>query len=282
MAAATSPREPNELQHDAEALLGTNPAPLEANAPTRSWPSRTLLASAVAVAAVLLLAGAALRGQPPQTPAAAPAAPGAEDAGPARGLLEDAELRRALLDAISAGGHPSPGPSRQLLGPGANTGHRARLLRVVRHLRNLSLRRSRRLASDEAGVYEFECSNEDGPGTGWLGQAGMPGDGSASDVVVRTADSPVSEDTSMNFTIGPNVGVGDEHIISGVMDVLHASPEGLSGNITAGFINLRSTLSGTWESGPDGLDGAVQIHLSDPDLFLEEDWAWKPSLSVRA
>ncbi|CAK0811778.1 unnamed protein product, partial [Prorocentrum cordatum] len=210
------------------------------------------------------------------------------------GLLVDAELRQALLGALSAAGGgrpagaqaaaPGPGPFRQLLGPGTDARPRARLLRVVRHLRNLSLRRSRRLAAVEAGVYEYECSNEDGLGAGWLGEAGVPEGGSVSDVVVRAGagDDPVAIDASMNFTIGPAVGIGDEHVIAGHMEVLYASPEGIGGNITAGFINLRSTLSGTWEAGADGLDGPVQIHLSEPDLYMEEDWTWQPSLSVRA
>lgn len=246
------------------------------------WGRRVLAVSAVVV---LVLAWRVL-------PAGEPRAAAVRDWGSAQQLFGDAELHSVVSDAVAAAGRgrfDSPGAQDRLRsevaaglvaagargGPGMTAAQRSRLLRAVRSLSDMRLQRRAQQAA-EAGTYEFQCSDEgEGVGTGQLGTGAGADEPSASDVVVRADTATGVAAKQMEFTIGPPVGCCGEHVISGRMDVLESTSNGLSGNITAGFMNLRSTLRGSWTSGVDGLEGAIHIHLSD--LGMEKDWTWQPT-----
>jgi len=121
-----------------------------------------------------------------------------------------------------------------------------------------------------AGVYSFGSFDEDGqPGTGSLGE----GCGSAGDVNVATVEpGPFAWDlrrSELTFTVGPRCA--GMYLISGSMWVDSAGEEGLRGTIKAGFVNLRSTMRGTWETDKDGLAGALLVHFRD---MVSTNWTW--------
>lgn len=152
---------------------------------------------------------------------------------------------------------------------------KAGLIRILGTLSNgLKLKAVRSWARDRGGfVYRYKSFDDNGvPGTGSLGS----GCGGAVDVTVSTGmAAPFSWDLQtgpLQFKIGPPCG--EQFLISGQMSVSDVSKETMQGEITAGFVNLRSTLKGTWSSGGHGLNGTLLIHLKD---MIETKWSWAPA-----
>ncbi|CAE6922456.1 PSL4 [Symbiodinium sp. CCMP2592] len=114
-------------------------------------------------------------------------------------------------------------------------------------------------------------------GTGMLGQG--CGDKSVSEVAITvTQDAPFLwtnlTGAGMSFKIGPPCA--GTYLISGQMWPTKATAEGISGKIRAGFVNLRSTMTGTWSTGPSGLLGNLTVAFQE---LLEVEWTWKPEPS---
>eukprot|EP00443_Scrippsiella_acuminata_P017764 CAMPEP_0115252118 /NCGR_PEP_ID=MMETSP0270-20121206/43982_1 /TAXON_ID=71861 /ORGANISM="Scrippsiella trochoidea, Strain CCMP3099" /LENGTH=233 /DNA_ID=CAMNT_0002667563 /DNA_START=94 /DNA_END=792 /DNA_ORIENTATION=+ len=138
------------------------------------------------------------------------------------------------------------------------------LLRLVRSVGNLSLhgfsRRLLDLNSSESVVYHYRSS--DGDGTNGTGALGSDGSGSVSKVMLSQVPGGLS------FTVGP--AVGGMYLISGKMDVTRHDEDHMSGSIKAGFVNLHSTLSGTWRAEGADLNSTLYIHLTE--MGFDEEW----------
>jgi hypothetical protein len=138
------------------------------------------------------------------------------------------------------------------------------LLGLVRSLSNFSLRFNgpqRRLSetnTSEPSLFTYRSTD--------TGDLGSDGTRSVSEVVLHR--TPAGAD----FHVGP--AVGSMYLIRGRMDVTRRDQDQISGNIKAGFVNLRSTLSGTWQA--DGPDFNSTLHIHLRDMGLAEDWAWSP------
>eukprot|EP00931_Biecheleriopsis_adriatica_P050022 TRINITY_DN2894_c0_g1_i3.p1 TRINITY_DN2894_c0_g1~~TRINITY_DN2894_c0_g1_i3.p1 ORF type:complete len:283 (-),score=50.75 TRINITY_DN2894_c0_g1_i3:383-1231(-) len=168
---------------------------------------------------------------------------------------------------------------------------RGELLNLVRSLSNLSLHSSwhRRLqraspvcdvcwigngqcaphsscdwCCRRTSVYHFQSFDADGPGTGELGSDGRE---SVSEVTIKQRSSSIWE-----FKVGPSVS--GMYLIKGTMLLTHEGPDGMFGNITAGFVNLRSTLSGSWATERRDLNSTLHIHLNETSF--DEEWMWSP------
>jgi len=145
-------------------------------------------------------------------------------------------------------------------------------LTLLKNLKHLSLKSvgNRRLGSlnaTEANVtYKFHSfdSNQN-EGTGTLGSNGMK-DHSVSEVTV------VPNPPGFSFTIGPPVA--GMYLIGGTLDVVGRDEHQIKGKIRAAFVNLRTTLTGTWESESNDMDSVLRIHLKE--LGVNEEWVWKP------
>lgn len=145
-------------------------------------------------------------------------------------------------------------------------------LKLLQNLKNLSLKHvgSRRLGSHnatEANVtYKFHSfDHNQNEGTGTLGSNGMK-DHSVSEVTV------VPNPPGFSFTIGPPVA--GMYLIGGTLDVLGRDEHQIRGKIRAAFVNLRTTLTGTWEADSTDLDSVLHIHLKE--IGLTAEWVWKP------
>merc|ERR1712154_408632 len=57
---------------------------------------------------------------------------------------------------------------------------------------------------------------------------------------------------NMTFVVGPRVE-GAEYLVAGTMAVRDDCPIGKCGTLRAGFVNSRTTVGGTWQTGPNGL-----------------------------
>jgi len=146
------------------------------------------------------------------------------------------------------------------------------LLSLVRSLGNLSLHGSNRklleVNTSESLVYTYQSF--DGAGTSGTGELGSGGSGSVSKVMLSHVPGGIS------FIVGP--AVGGMYLISGSMDVTHHDQDHMSGSIKAGFVNLHSTMSGTWwAEGPD-LNSALHIHFTE--MGFDEQWTWSPQPKV--
>ena len=151
----------------------------------------------------------------------------------------------------------------------------AALVSLVESLQHLRLMPSRREAGSGTTTYVFESFDENGKvGTGMLGQGCQ--EKSVSEVTITVPqDGPFLwanlTAPSMPFRIGPPCA--KTHLISGTMWTLKATPEGLAGGIRAGFVNLRSTMSGTWSTGREGFHGNLTVAFQE---LLEVEWTWSP------
>jgi len=67
--------------------------------------------------------------------------------------------------------------------------------------------------------------------------------------------------STWDFTVEPQVA--GMFLIKGTMLVTQKDQDGMSGNITAGFINLRSTLSGSWVTEGSDFNSTLHIHLNE-------------------
>mmetsp|Transcript_72224 Transcript_72224/g.169080 ORF Transcript_72224/g.169080 Transcript_72224/m.169080 type:complete len:262 (-) Transcript_72224:41-826(-) len=128
----------------------------------------------------------------------------------------------------------------------------------------------RRLGSVEGPIgnetFQFHSfDSEQKKGTGILGSDGM--NDSVSEVtVVRDHEGGLS------FTIGPPIA--GHFLIGGTMEIQERDQGRLAGKIRAAFVNLRTTLTGTWEATSSDLHSELHIHLTE--IGLQEDWTWKP------
>jgi len=142
------------------------------------------------------------------------------------------------------------------------------LVSLVRSLGNLSLHSSlRRLSETDASqpvVFTYQSS--DGEGNNGTGTLGSTGAGSVSKVALQQVPEGIS------FTVGP--AVGGMYLIRGKMDVTQRGQGHMSGNIRAGFVNLRSTLSGTWQAEGTDFNSTLHIHLTE--MGFNEEWTWSP------
>mmetsp|Transcript_63810 Transcript_63810/g.132213 ORF Transcript_63810/g.132213 Transcript_63810/m.132213 type:complete len:237 (-) Transcript_63810:16-726(-) len=115
-------------------------------------------------------------------------------------------------------------------------------------------------------TYQFHSFDKDKhEGTGFLGSDGV--NDSVSEVTVVHGPSGIS------FTIGPPIA--GHFLIGGTLEIhQQRGSHHLSGKIRAAFVNLRTTLTGTWESVNMDLNSELHIHLVE--VGLKEDWTWKP------
>ncbi|CAE7728421.1 PSL4 [Symbiodinium sp. CCMP2456] len=152
------------------------------------------------------------------------------------------------------------------------------LISLVDSLGDLRLMPSSREATQEATnttfFYESVDQESGRIGTGMLGQG--CGDGSVSEVAITvTQEAPFLwtnlTGAGMSFEVGPPCA--GTYLISGKMWPTKATAEGISGKIRAGFVNLRSTMTGTWSTGPSGLDGNLTVAFQE---LLDVEWTWKP------
>lgn len=145
-------------------------------------------------------------------------------------------------------------------------------LTVLKNLKNLTLKSAgnRRLSSLSATAaranitYKFHSFDEnEKEGTGSLGSNGAH---SVSEVTV------IPKPPGFSFTIGsPVAGM---YLIGGTLDIQGGDEHHIKGKIRAAFVNLRTTLTGTWEADSADLDSVLHIHLSE--MGVNEEWIWKP------
>ena len=189
-------------------------------------------------------------------------------AGPAGGGDSGAEV--ALVEAASRAGCNQA--QLKAMKAGAQV---AALVSMVESLGNLRLMPSRREPGDGSTTFVFESFDEHGRvGTGMLGQGCE--DKSVSEVTVAVSQAGPFLWTnltgaSMPFKIGPPCV--KTHLISGTMWPTKVTAEGMVGEIRAGFVNLRSTMTGTWSTGPMGFEGNLSVAF---DELLDVEWTWRP------
>mmetsp|Transcript_66678 Transcript_66678/g.168141 ORF Transcript_66678/g.168141 Transcript_66678/m.168141 type:complete len:235 (+) Transcript_66678:80-784(+) len=177
---------------------------------------------------------------------------------------------RDALHAYVVAGFKNTTGGAQDFSPDLTWQQKVEILSLVKSLRNLSLHSpNRRLLDASAGelvVHTYQSFDGDGtPGTGRLGSDGTR---SVSEVTLRQGPSGIS------FTVGPVVaGV---YLIKGEMAIMHRDRNHVSGTIKAGFVNLRSTLSGTWRAEGADLNSTLHIHLTE--MGFDENWTWSPQL----
>ncbi|CAE7656867.1 PSL4 [Symbiodinium sp. CCMP2456] len=132
-------------------------------------------------------------------------------------------------------------------------------------------------ATNTTFFYESVDQESGRIGTGMLGQG--CGDRSVSAVAITVTQEPQEPPflwtnltgASMSFKVGPPCA--GTYLISGKMWPTKATAEGISGKIRAGFVNLRSTMTGTWSTGPSGLDGNLTVAFQE---LLDVEWTLKP------
>ena len=142
----------------------------------------------------------------------------------------------------------------------------------------LNLKPLRRPEIFENGTTVFTFDSVDDAtntiGTGKVGQ--FSATESVSEVVVQANQpGPFLWDLSaseMKFAIGPPIR--GTFLISGTLWPLEATPSGIHGQMKAGFVNLRTTATGTWSTGSEGLAGNVSLSFGG---FLQKNWTWMPS-----
>jgi len=155
---------------------------------------------------------------------------------------------------------------------------KASLVRLLGSLSQLNLKPLRRPEIFENGTTVFTFDSVDDAtntiGTGKLGQ--FSATESVSEVVVQANQpGPFLWDLSaseMKFAIGPPIR--GTFLISGTLWPLEATPSGIHGQMKAGFVNLRTTATGTWSTGSEGLAGNVSLSFGG---FLQKSWTWMPS-----
>ncbi len=154
---------------------------------------------------------------------------------------------------------------------------KASLVNLLRSLTRVTLKPAREPISAN-GITTFTYQSVDAStstiGTGRLGQ--FSATESVSDVAIEANQTgPFLWDLSaseMKFTIGPSIR--GMFLISGSLWPLEATPEGIRGQIRAGFVNLHSTATGEWSTGSEGLTGNLSLSFGG---FLRENWTWKAS-----
>ena len=154
---------------------------------------------------------------------------------------------------------------------------KASLVNLLRSLTHVTLKPAREPVSAN-GITTFTYQSVDTStstiGTGRLGQ--FSANESVSHVTIQANQTgPFLWDLSaseMKFTIGPSIR--GTFLISGSLWPLQATPEGIRGQIRAGFVNLRSTATGEWSTGSEGLTGNLSLSFGG---FLNKTWTWKAS-----
>ena len=154
---------------------------------------------------------------------------------------------------------------------------KASLVNLLRSLTRVTLKPAREPISAN-GITTFTYQSVDAStstiGTERLGQ--FSATESVSDVAIEANQTgPFLWDLSaseMKFTIGPSIR--GMFLISGSLWPLEATPEGIRGQIRAGFVNLHSTATGEWSTGSEGLTGNLSLSFGG---FLRENWTWKAS-----
>lgn len=130
----------------------------------------------------------------------------------------------------------------------------------------------------DRGIYRFGSTDAGHLGTGSLGKLGEEED-SVSEVVLSTSSVPAQK---IRFTVGPPIGSKGMFLIDGTMTVTQTSTERTYGSIKVGFVNLHSTLSGTWWADGDTSNlGNRTLHvrlsgMSPSEKFPDERWTWRP------
>ena len=155
---------------------------------------------------------------------------------------------------------------------------KASFIQLLGSMSRLSLKPMRHPEVLENGTTVFTFKSVDDAtntvGTGKLGQFSETE--SVSDVVIQ-ADQPgpflwdllASE---MKFAIGPPIR--GTFLISGTLWPVEATASGIHGQMKAAFVNLRSTATGTWSTGSEGLAGNMSLSFGG---FMQKTWTWMPS-----
>jgi hypothetical protein len=131
----------------------------------------------------------------------------------------------------------------------------------------------------DRGIYRFGSADAGRMGTGSLGEPGEDED-SASEVVLSTSSLPARK---IRFTVGPPLGSSGMFLVDGTMTVTDQSANRTSGNITVGFVNLHSTLSGLWWAHGNSSElGKTKLHVSLRGMSPKEDeaWTWRPVVAT--
>ena len=150
------------------------------------------------------------------------------------------------------------------------------LLKLMGSLDQLSFRATRQQAGNDTMVFRFESVDDatGQKGTGSLGQ--FSESQSVSDVtIIVNQPGPFLWDLSpadMAFTIGP--AIRNTFLIKGSLTPTKATSKGISGVMTAGFVNLRTTATGMWNTGPTGFDSDLTLQFGG---FLDDKWTWQPA-----
>ena len=154
--------------------------------------------------------------------------------------------------------------------------HKESLLKMMGSFDHLTLNPLHQVTLENGTtVFTFQSVDKatGSVGTGRLGQYSE--NSSVSEVVIRSKqNAPFLWDLNqgeMEFTIGP--AIAGMYLISGHLWPQVTSASGISGQMKAGFVNLHSTATGTWNTGPQGFNGNLTLNFGG---FLQKSWTWQP------
>lgn len=205
-------------------------------------------------------------------------------------LLLDKEVHRAVAQVLGPDAKADVEVAWSRLGrqngchPGVQKGvswsrtflkQKQSLLKLMGSLDHLSFQSLGHQSTNETMVFRFESVDATGKrGTGRLGQ--FSADESVSDVTIMVNQpGPFLWDLSpadMAFTIGP--AIRNTFLIKGSLTPTKATSKGISGVMTAGFVNLRTTATGMWNTGPSGFTSDLTLQFGG---FLDDKWTWQPA-----
>lgn len=116
-------------------------------------------------------------------------------------------------------------------------------------------------------ILKYQSVDEHGKPGVFLGRMDEAGSIVASHVELNA--------TQMTFIVGPEVeGVGP--LVRGYLTVRDDCAYGMCGTIRAGFVNIHSTLSGTWQTEGENLDSVIHIRWIEPEMHVDQKLTWHP------
>jgi len=119
-------------------------------------------------------------------------------------------------------------------------------------------------------ILKYQSADEHGEPGVFLGRMDEAGSTVASDV-----ELDATHFANMTFIVGPEVeGAGP--LVRGDLTLRDDCAVGMCGTIRAGFVNIHSTLSGTWQTEGDTLDGVIHIRWIEPEMQIDQKLTWTP------
>lgn len=120
-------------------------------------------------------------------------------------------------------------------------------------------------------ILKYQSVDEHGEPGVFLGNMDEAGD-----IVAQNVELNTTQPTKMTFIVGPEVeGVGA--LVRGSLKVRDDCAYGFCGTIRAGFVNMRSTLSGTWQTEGKNLDSVIHIRWIEPEMHIDQKLTWDPA-----